>query len=96
MADETTLIKVKNALGITGNYMDNTISIYIDEVVFYMKNAGMSNEMITASAGLIARGVSDLWNNSAGDGKLSPYFYDAVTQRVLVSKYGGNDSDVSS
>lgn len=68
MADETTLVKVKNALGITGGYMDNTISIYIDEVVLYMRNAGMSDAMITASAGLVARGVSDLWNNSAGDG----------------------------
>ena len=36
MADAAILTKVKNALGITGAYMDETISIYIDEVVFYM------------------------------------------------------------
>lgn len=86
MADAAILTKVKNALGITSTYMDETISIYIDEVVFYMENAGMTDAMISASAGLVTRGVADLWNNSAGQGKLSPYFYDAVTQRVLCSK----------
>lgn len=90
MADETILVKVKNAMGITGEYLDNTIAIFIDEVVLYMETAGMSDAMISASAGLVARGVADLWNNSAGNGQFSPYFYDGVAQRVLKSKTGGD------
>lgn len=86
MSDAEILERVKSALGITGVFLDNTISLYIDEVVCYMQHAGVSDDMISASVGLIARGVADLWNNSSGDGKLSPYFYDGVTQRALCSK----------
>lgn len=89
MADAATLAGVKNALGITGTFMDATISIYIDEVTDYMANAGVSAGLITASVGVIARGVNDLWNNNAGNGKLSPYFYDRVSQLVLKSNAAG-------
>ena len=85
MADAAILTSVKSALGITGSFMDNTISVYIDEIVDYMTNAGVSNDVIATSAGVIARGVNDLWNNNAGNGKLSPYFYDRVTQLALKS-----------
>lgn len=89
MADAATLAGVKNALGITGTFMDATISIYIDEVTDYMANAGVSAGLITASVGVIARGVNDLWNNNAGNGKLSPYFYDRVSQLALKSNAAG-------
>lgn len=77
MAD--TLASVKNALGITGEYQDDTLNMYIDEVKAYMVSAGVSTEVINASvsAGVIARGVSDLW---LGGGVLSDYFYQRVTQ----------------
>lgn len=80
------ITSVKNALGITGDFMNDTISIYIDEVVDYMKNAGVSGANITASPGVVSRGVSDLWNNNSGAGKLSPYFYDRVAQLVYKSR----------
>ena len=89
MADATLLAGVKNALGITGTFMDATISIYIDEITDYMSNAGVSAGIIAASVGVIARGVNDLWNNNAGNGKLSPYFYDRVSQLVLKSSVAG-------
>lgn len=89
MADAALLAGVKNALGITGTFMDATISIYIDEITDYMSNAGISAAVITASVGVIARGVNDLWNNNAGNGKLSPYFYDRVSQLVLKSNAAG-------
>lgn len=89
MADAALLAGVKNALGITGTFMDATISIYIDEITDYMSNAGVSAAVITASVGVIARGVNDLWNNNAGNGKLSPYFYDRVSQLVLKSNAAG-------
>ena len=76
------LTKVKNALGITGTYQDATLQIYIDEVIAYMKDAGVPTEVINsiASAGVIARGVTDLWNYNGGAGKLSDYFYQRVSQ----------------
>lgn len=89
MADAAILSGVKNALGITGSYMDDTISVYIDEVTDYMGNAGVSSNLIAASVGVIARGVNDLWNNNAGNGRLSPYFYDRVSQLALKSGAGG-------
>lgn len=85
MTDAVILSGVKSALGVTGNFMDATISLYIDEVTDYMTNAGVNAALITASVGVIARGVNDLWNNNAGNGKLSPYFYDRVSQLVLKS-----------
>lgn len=66
------LDNVKNALGVTGDYQNNTIQVYIDEVVDFLKDAGVAEANITD--GLIARGVSDLWNYGSGEGKLSQYF----------------------
>ena len=73
-----TLDQVKAALGIVGNYQDNTLQVYFDETVDFLKNAGVAEANITA--GIVARGVSDLWNYGAGDGKLSPYFVQRATQ----------------
>lgn len=82
MADVAILTSVKEALGITGAYQDATLNIYINEVVDYMLSAGVPREVITAntSAGVIARGVTDLWNYNGGAGKLSEYFYQRVSQ----------------
>lgn len=73
-----TLEDVKNALGITGNYQDATLQVWMDEVVAVLQDAGVSKSNMTA--GIIARGVSDLWNYGAGDGKLSPYFMQRAAQ----------------
>lgn len=81
---------VKNALNITGTYQDTALQVYIDEVNYYMLAAGVSVTLINtpASAGTVARGVADLWNYGAGEGKLSPYFYERVIQ---LSSRGGNN-----
>lgn len=73
-----TLADVKNALGITGDYQDATLQIYFDEVVDFLKGAGVSESNITA--GIVARGVSDLWNYGSGEGKLSSYFIQRAAQ----------------
>lgn len=83
MVDVYDVLKdVKNALGITGDYQDSTLNVYINDVKDYLKKAGISDDVINsqASAGAIARGVADLWNYGSGDGKLSPYFYERVIQ----------------
>ena len=72
------LQEVKNALGITTDYQDTTLQIYITEVLSFLHNAGVSDENITS--GLVARGVSDLWNYGAGEGKLSQYFIQRAIQ----------------
>lgn len=89
MAETVTLLdKVKSALGITGEYQDATLNVYIDEVKAYMKDAGVPTEVIESnvSAGVIARGVTDLWNYNGGAGKLSDYFYQRVTQLCYKSE----------
>lgn len=73
-----TLANVKTALGITGNYQDATLQIYIDEVVAFLVDAGVAEALITD--GIVARGVADLWNYGAGEGKLSEYFMQRATQ----------------
>lgn len=73
-----TLEKVKNALGITGDYQDATLQEYMDEVVDFLVDAGVTKSNITC--GIVARGVSDLWNYGSGDGKLSQYFMQRAAQ----------------
>jgi hypothetical protein len=72
---------VKKALGITGDYLDDTLNFYIGEVTDFARNAGVKSEDI--SVGLVARGVSDLWNYGAGEGKLSEYFIQRCKQLSL-------------
>ncbi len=78
MADSIMLTKVKNALGITGTYQDDTLGVYIDEVVEFLKDSGVKEQNITS--GIVSRGVADLWNYGEGDGKLSSYFMMRATQ----------------
>lgn len=72
---------VKSAIGVTGTYLDNTIQVYIDEVVAFLEDAGVAESNITS--GIIARGVSDLWNYGAGTGSLSEYFKMRAIQLAL-------------
>ena len=69
---------VKNALGIQGDYQDETIKEYISEVCDFLVDAGVSSGNITT--GIVARGVSDLWSYGSGDGTLSSYFMQRATQ----------------
>ena len=78
MADTTMLANVKLALGITGDYQDDTIAQYIDEVTAFLTDAGVKSTNITV--GIVSRGVADLWNYGAADGKLSEYFMQRATQ----------------
>lgn len=73
-----TLEDVKDALGITGDYQDATLQIYFDETAAFLVDAGVKQSNITK--GILARGVADLWNYGAGDGKFSTYFMQRATQ----------------
>ena len=73
-----TLTGVKNALGISGSYQDDTLTVYFDEVVSFLADAGVSEDNITT--GIVARGVADLWDYGGAEGKLSPYFMQRASQ----------------
>ena len=73
-----TLADVKTALGITGTYQDATITVYMNEVIEFLKNAGIAETDITN--GIVARGVADLWNYGGAEGKLSEYFFQRAAQ----------------
>lgn len=75
----TLLEEVKTRLAITGTFHDALLSAYIDDVKAYLKSAGVDAESASA-VGVIARGVADLWNFGAGEGKFSEIFYQRVIQ----------------
>jgi hypothetical protein len=80
------LAKVKTALGMIGNdYQDETLSVYIDEVLEFMIDAGVQREVAEspAAVGCIAVGVNDLWNYSSGGVRFSEYFKSRVVQLSL-------------
>ena len=72
------LEKVKELLGITGDYQDGTVQDYIDEAKDFLIDAGVKEQNITA--GILARGVADLWNYGGAKGELSDYFKQRATQ----------------
>lgn len=78
MAENTLLEGVKSALGISGDYQDSTLQSYIDEVVGFLVDSGVKRDVI--SVGIVARGVTDLWDYGSGNGKLSTYFLQRATQ----------------
>ena len=89
MAEFDILTTVKTALGLQGNdYFDATLQIYIEEVKDYLISGGCSQAVVdsASSAGVIARGVADLWNYGSGSAELSPYFRERAIQ--LCSKGG--------
>lgn len=73
-----TLQDVKAGMGITHDYNDTTLQIYFDEVLDFIKDSGVAEKYITA--GLVTRGVSDLWNYGGEKGILSPYFLQRTAQ----------------
>lgn len=83
---EERLTKVKIALGMNGSdYQNETLSLYIGEVVDFMVSAGVQREVVESetAVGCIAVGVNDLWNYSSGGVKFSEYFKSRVVQLSL-------------
>ena len=74
------LTRVKESLSITGNHLDKALTVWLEDVKYYMADAGVSESVINSekAIGAICRGVSDLWINN----QLSQYFYQRVGQLV--------------
>lgn len=82
MTEIEILNSVKTALGITGTYQDETLKIYMYEVLDFLSDAGVSDEKLQSQSiiGIVTRGVSDLWNYGSSGGKLSEYFMQRAAQ----------------
>ena len=82
LTTEQLLQRVKAAIGITSDYQDNTLEVYITDVKYFLSAAGVRATVLDSdkAVGVISRGVLDLWNYGAGNGQLSPYFYQRATQ----------------
>lgn len=76
------LSRVKTSLGITGEFQDETIKGYIEDVKEFLLDAGVRPTIVNAetSAGVITRGVADLWNYGSGNAEFSPYFRQRAIQ----------------
>lgn len=59
------LQEVKNRLMITGNFHDNLLLGYIEDVKQFLIGSGVKKSVVESekSIGAIAKGVSDLWLN---------------------------------
>lgn len=93
MTDAELLTKIKSGLGLTGDFQNDTLQVYLAEVKAFMESAGVDKSVIQseASVGCIMRGVADLWNYGAGNATLSDYFRMRLIQ--LKAVIAGGDSD---
>lgn len=85
MAEFSMLEHVKASLGITDEFHDATLNAYIEDVRGYLQDAGIPEAVTNSRAcgGVVARGVSDLWNYDGGGTSLSPYFRERAAQLAL-------------
>jgi len=95
LTDAEILTKVKSGLGISGNYQDDTLQIYIDETRAFMIDSGVPSAKTydNAAVGCILRGVIDLWDYGSGTGKFSESFNMRVIQLAVVSKLEGTGDE---
>ena len=82
MTDAELLTEIKTRLSITGEYHDAMLLALAADVKEYLASAGADAES-PAAVGVIARGVADLWNMGAGDGRFSEIFYQRTGQLVI-------------
>ena len=82
MTDAELLAAIKTRLSITGEYHDAMLLALAADVKEYLTSAGVDAES-PAAVGVIARGVADLWNMGAGDGRFSEIFYQRTGQLVI-------------
>lgn len=93
MTDAELLTKIKNGLGITGGFQDDTIQVFIDDTKEFMRSAGIKESVLTSSAsvGCILQGVTDKWVEKRND--YSPGFYKRVIQLSLKPETPPNNTE---
>ena len=89
------LENIKKMLGITGSYQDDILGGYAEEAIAYMVDAGIDEDTARGekAVGVVARGVSDLWNYGSGETHLSDYFRERVVQLAYKVKNNPDPGD---
>lgn len=86
MADAGEMLEqIKQDIGITGTYHDGRLISLINEVMRFMSSAGVSDDKINSSVGVVSRGVYDLFFNRSD---YSAAFYMALGQLKRESEVG--------
>ncbi|MHB9095901.1 MAG: Ig-like domain-containing domain [Eubacteriales bacterium] len=89
MTDAELLIECKKGLNIqvTSTAFDSVLTQKLLAVKSYMKSAGVSDEALLddLAVGVIALGVTDLWNAGGGEIKFSPAFHTLLGQLAIGS-----------
>lgn len=82
------LAECKTRLGITHTYHDDLISALVSDVQAFLVSAGVDEGIVSSeeAVGCVARGVADLWNFGAGDGRLSPVFLQRAIQLATAGR----------
>lgn len=85
VTEEDLLNKIKKVLSVTGSFHDDALSVLIMDVKFYLLDAGAHEVAVNSKAavGVIARGVTDLWNLGSGTVNLSSFFKERAGQLAL-------------
>lgn len=97
LTKEELYIKTREAMGIHVSYQDDQLKPRFLTVFQYLKNAGISEAKLLSedAVGLLATGVSDLWNYGAGGTTFSPFFYDASKNLLMSAEPAEEKTEVS-
>lgn len=93
MTDAELLAKIKKGLGITGDFQNETLMVYVDETKAFMISAGVRETVVNSevAVGCIMRGVADLWNYGAGNATFSDYFRMRLIQLKSIELESGGE-----
>lgn len=91
------LTQVKSALGISGEYQDATLTVYVNDVKGVLADAGVPQNVIESdrAVGCISRGVIDMWTLGSGQAKFSNIFYQRMLQLKVQSSTTDESGDVN-
>lgn len=95
MNEADILREVKALLMISDDSVDGALMPRMLGTMEYMKNAGVSDEIISSHAGVVALsiGVNDTWNAPTGAVRFSPVFTNMVTQLQIKSMPAGDGDE---
>lgn len=91
MTEKELTNRVIQILGLT-EYHADIIGGFVADGIDYLKSAGVQDSVIFSnkSVGVLVQYVTDVWNLTQGQSKLSPFFKERVVQLALC----GGDEDV--
>lgn len=67
-------------------YHKDIVSLYVEDGIFYLKGAGVNDEVIYSnrSLGVLTTYVNDNWNYNQGQSKISPSLKERVIQLSMI------------